>query len=496
MSVIRKSTKIACFAVFVAFGLLPLGILAQKAPTEKSLPSPKPAATPAPKSTMETLTSVREVTDVKPSDPHFLALQSLIERYGIGGLTLNKKFNGTANLTGSDFQVIDSKVRGMLSVYLVGFNLPAAELEKWSPRNCPIDTKRLMFSEKVAADYLHCSYHPSVLGDLMPSTAALTRSRYVIFLEEVLGALFDRFGELEATLIKAREDAKKAAAPKPTPTPKPPLKLVHLSDRPGDFWNFVPGTWDADLVIEGKKIGRSHWKFSERSGNDFTLTMDIYSPKPLKMRVWTVKKPGTFYNPEHHTVNFEAGEYRFDGYIVAGGAMKGNVSQEGRSIGTWTAYRRVDVDYANLAEAAAKAKRNDEAIGYYSKAIQIKPMSGHFLNRGNLQYIENQYDAAIFDYSQSLIFDTTSEALYNRSLAYYKQKRYREAADDATRILTQFAAKLSAKRRAEVHLQRGWCHIGLNDKDAAIADFREALRIDPSSETAKKALNDVGARPQ
>jgi hypothetical protein len=496
MPTISGSTSISWLATFIALLLLPLATHSQKTPVEKPIPTPKPATSPtsAKAQPIETLTSISEITDVKPADTHFEALRSLIERYGIGGLTRNKHFNGNANLTGSDFEIIDRNLREMLALYLLSIDYDPAEVKKFAPLTCPIDTKRLMFTEKAVADYLHCSFHPGVLEDLKPTTAALSRSRYVIFLDEILDSLLARFSELEARALKAREDAKKAAAT-PTPTPKPPVKLKELSDRPGDFWNFVPGTWEADLVMDGKKSPRGTWKFSQRSGNDFTLTLDANSTKPMNVRVWTVKKtPVRFGDPEYHTVNFEYSGYRFDGYIIVGGAMKGNITQQGRSIGTWTAYRRVDLDYANLAAEAAKAKRSDEAIGYYSKAIQIKPLSAHLLNRGNLHYVEARYEQAVADYSQAIRFDTSSEALYNRSLAYYKLKRYREAADDATRIITQFMPTMDVKKRADVYVQRGWCQIGLNDKDAAIADFREALRIDPSSATAKKALNDICVR--
>jgi hypothetical protein len=484
--------------VLIAFAFTVIGF-GQRTTKERPLPKSTPSVSPTPAKvappTIERLTSVSQVIDVKPADVHFEALRSLIERYGIGGLTRDKRFNGNANLTGSDLSVIDKDIRRMAATLLVGIDAPAEEIKKYEPRTCPIDTKRLTFTEKAVADHLHCSYHPAVLDDLKPTAAILTRSRYVIFLDEILDALMARVSELEAKALKAREDAKKAAAT-PTPTPKPPIKLVELSNRPGDFWNFIPGTWEADLTIGDKKSPRSRWKFSQRRGNDFTLTLDVNSTQPTDVRVWAVKKtPIRFGDPEYHTINFDYSGYRFDGYIIVGGALKGNISQNGRSVGTWAAYRRVDIDYANLGAEAAKRKSNDEAIGYYSKAIEIKPLSDHLLNRGNLYYAERQYEQAVADYSQAIRFGASSEAHYNRSLAYYNLKRYRESADDATTILTKFIQTLSLKRRADAYVQRGRCHIGLNERNAAIADFREALRNDPSSEKARKALIDMGVQP-
>ncbi len=50
----------------------------------------------------ETVASISEVKDVGQTDEYYQDLKSLIERYGISGLTKDKKFNGAANLSYDD----------------------------------------------------------------------------------------------------------------------------------------------------------------------------------------------------------------------------------------------------------------------------------------------------------------------------------------------------------------------------------------------------------
>lgn len=488
------------------FGIAVAGY-GQRTTKEKPKPKTKPSASPAPaktaRPTIEMLTSVSQVTDVKPDDPQFEALRSLIERYGISGLTRNKTFNGSANLTGSDFEMIDRSVRQtILSLLSAGGYDPAA-VKRYEPVACLFNFKRQTFTEIAVADHLQCAYIPGVLAKLDPTAKTLSRSRFVIFLDKILDSLTYRLGELESMQSKAVEPAKAPTAaptptqtPTPTPTPRPPVKLIELSNRPGDFWNFIPGTWDAELSTDGKKSPQSRWKFARLPSNDFTLTMDANSATPVTVMAWAVRKaPVRVADPAYHTINFDYSGYRFDGYIAEGGVLKGNIYKEGSLIGKWTAFRRLDLDYADLGADAKMRKSNEEAIGYYSKAIKAKPLADHLLNRGNLYYAEKQYELAVSDYSQAIMFSPSSEALYNRSLAFYNLRRYRESADDATRIITQYMPALTPKRRADVLVRRGLSYIGLNDKNAAAADLREALRHDPGSAAAKKALADLGVQP-
>lgn len=212
---IFRTLRLAGIAAFCALLWLPVSLSAQKTTVEKPVTKPKAVATQTP----EIVTSVAQVLDVKQTDAHFEALQSLIERYGIGGLTKNKRFNANSNLKGSDLASIDKSVRSLMDRYLGNIQLPPAEIRKWFPLSCPLDLKRVTYSEKLVADYLQCSYGPGSLEDLNPAAATLTRSRFVIFLAEALSNADVRISALEAKALKAVQEAKKTGTP--TPKPKP-----------------------------------------------------------------------------------------------------------------------------------------------------------------------------------------------------------------------------------------------------------------------------------
>ena len=75
----------------------------------------------------------------------------------------------------------------------------------------------------------------------------------------------------------------------------------------------------------------------------------------------------------------------------------------------------------------------DRAIADYSAAIRINENYGEaYMNRGNIYFSRNQFDAAIADYNVVLrITPDDGTARLNRSFAFFRSNRYREALDDA-----------------------------------------------------------------
>lgn len=161
----------------------------------------------------EALTSISEVTDVTTTDAHFMALQSLIERYGITGMTSNRKFNGSMPLTGKDFAVINKSVRSVFDQLLFVIESTDAEKKAAFPTACAIDLKRATYTEKVVGDYLECSYGRGSLASLKVTTATLTRSRFAILLNEALDAANYKMADMDAKARKAILDTKMKAQP-------------------------------------------------------------------------------------------------------------------------------------------------------------------------------------------------------------------------------------------------------------------------------------------
>lgn len=168
-------------------------------------------ATPA--ATSEIITSISEVVDAKPTDAHFNALQSLIERYGVQGLTTDKKFNGTMPLAGKDFAVINKSVRNSIDQLLGIIESTDAEKKAAFPTTCAIDLKRATYTEKVVSDYLECSYGRASLASMNVTTATLTRSRFAILVDEALAAANTKMAVMDEKAREAILDTKMKAQP-------------------------------------------------------------------------------------------------------------------------------------------------------------------------------------------------------------------------------------------------------------------------------------------
>lgn len=197
----RRGIIVIALAVVVGFVWLPTQGFSQV----------RPKATPS--ATPEMITSISEVTDVTTTDAHFMALQSLIERYGVTGMTSNKKFNGKMPLAGRDFAVINKSVRSVVGELLGNIESTDAEKKAAFPTACAIDLKRATYTEKIVGDYLECSYGRGSLASLKVTTATLTRSRFAIFLSEALEAANYKMADMDAKARKAILDTKMNAQP-------------------------------------------------------------------------------------------------------------------------------------------------------------------------------------------------------------------------------------------------------------------------------------------
>jgi len=77
----------------------------------------------------------------------------------------------------------------------------------------------------------------------------------------------------------------------------------------------------------------------------------------------------------------------------------------------------------------------EEAIRYFTKAIDLNPMDAEFYyNRGTAYLNKDQYDQAISDYKKALeINPMDAKAYYKRGLAYYYKKKYHKSWEDVNK---------------------------------------------------------------
>lgn len=125
--------------------------------------------------------------------------------------------------------------------------------------------------------------------------------------------------------------------------------------------------------------------------------------------------------------------------------------------------------------AHLEAKRYDEAVAEYSKAIELDPRYvDAYNNRGIVYKRTGQYDLAVADFTKGIALAARDIDLYtNRASVYWLQKNWAAAeADYATAIRLNPNDGKVYFRRADMRLEQG-------QTAAAIEDYNQVVRLDP-----------------
>lgn len=265
-------------------------------------------------------------------------------------------------------------------------------------------------------------------------------------------------------------------------------RRIDLSATPAQFRSYLLATWAVDIRLNNGKALTTHFKFGPATGTtmaaltNFTLTAESRSNQPLTIPVTTTAPNGQVFNLLHFDflgANFTGGP---DGAVLRGG-----LKRAGAAAGTWSAVRRIDLDYFDLGYAALQARRLEDAIHYLTQAIAARPEALYFSNRGNAYYAAFDTEPAIADYNEALRLAPQDQVvLYNRVLAHHYSGKHAEAIADATRLLT---LNPPVPNRAATHRMRALEHYRLGDYEPAQKDFAESRRLNPEQqETREEAI--------
>lgn len=147
------------------------------------------------------------------------------------------------------------------------------------------------------------------------------------------------------------------------------------------------------------------------------------------------------------------------------------------------------VAYFNRGVEYAAKRDNDRAIADYSKAISIKPDNARAYNgRGSSFYRKDDYGHAISDFTKAIDLDPKfAGALVNRGNVFRYIRAYEIALQDLNAAIA-----LNAKSNPAFYY-RAQVYEGLGRGADAIADYRQALVIDPNDQESKDALKRLGA---
>ncbi|MBX7053811.1 MAG: tetratricopeptide repeat protein [Pyrinomonadaceae bacterium] len=193
--------------------------------TPKATPSPTPSSAPAMKppvytwAAAETLTSVSQVTDVKPTDFWYKDLQTLIEKYGIAGLTEGKKLMPNRNLTPSAYRTMRQSAIVQLRQVASRMGMLNSRFDELFPANCP-DPKAVadVMTSGEVVNSLKCIFGPSKLKAIYPDEP-MTRGYFVQVFDDAV----------ENGMSKISTNSSQSSVP---PASKPsPATIKQLIDR-------------------------------------------------------------------------------------------------------------------------------------------------------------------------------------------------------------------------------------------------------------------------
>ena len=133
----------------------------------------------------------------------------------------------------------------------------------------------------------------------------------------------------------------------------------------------------------------------------------------------------------------------------------------------------------NLGFAYFLMKKNDEAAGYYERAIKAKESAETRLQLGIVLFEAGKAEAAVphlLKAAEAARDDAPTLATIARMLGPGK------AFADCVRLLDRVIEL--KKTDAEIYVRRGVCKHSLKQEKEAAADFNEAIKLDPKSQSA------------
>ncbi len=138
-------------------------------------------------------------------------------------------------------------------------------------------------------------------------------------------------------------------------------------------------------------------------------------------------------------------------------------------------------DYANRGNAYEGLGKYSEAITDYSEAIRLDPrIPTAYERRGYLYFNNKEYEKSIIDYSAVIRIDPTNYFVYSyRSIAYENIGEYEKAIDDYTRYINRLRITddpLPPGVLGNAYMSRGEVYEKLGKTDKAIADYKDAIR--------------------
>ncbi len=132
-------------------------------------------------------------------------------------------------------------------------------------------------------------------------------------------------------------------------------------------------------------------------------------------------------------------------------------------------------------DAHSEAKRYEEAIDAYSRAIELAPTyATAYNNRGIAYFNQQHYEQAIADYNRAIELDPTyAKAYHNRGYAYDDLGHYEQAIADYSSAIELDPTYATA------YNGRGYTYEQMKLYEQAMRDYTRALELDPNHTKAR-----------
>ncbi len=158
--------------------------------------------------------------------------------------------------------------------------------------------------------------------------------------------------------------------------------------------------------------------------------------------------------------------------------------------------KKSPIGYVNRGTVFAESGKYAEAIIDFSKAIELDPNNAFcYYKRGNAYYLNNNFEAAIRDYSTAIRLNGVAYEYYERGLVYADAGKHMSAIHDFTKAIefnldTEFE-KYSA---APKYYYRAKSLYFLSEYSSAIEDLTKAITFDSSYVNAFSLRADINVK--
>ena len=144
--------------------------------------------------------------------------------------------------------------------------------------------------------------------------------------------------------------------------------------------------------------------------------------------------------------------------------------------------------FANRGAVHGAKQDFDKAIEDFTRAIELGPRSAHaFADRAGIHRLNGQHDAAIRDYTEAIRIDPAfADAILNRAITLAGTSRCADAITDFTRAIELFSVPGSSSSSgsgiAIALVDRGVCYEKTGRDDLAAKDYSAHLELEPRSQ--------------